>query len=450
MPPTKRLSRASKQRNPAPTTRRLATARPPNARPPSQQSVAPNQGTGPLAFDESTSTEVLQLLLAQRHQLVTGSRATLLARLRSLQQQEPQHGSSAAEVPPVPDSPPASRRIVQENPDTVDVTSILEGPNLERLVSQLAPLLTARLQDHSPPLPSYPDVNSHRPSARPSPTPDLDTPHTSFTNTTYQHLPIPPAQEDTAFVDLQDPQSVQQLLGRPSANPMAAHLSKKTEQAITNGEYVDLCSLLPCNTDRGLDPQQFTVSLNNQSVTIPLPQTSSQRAKTKIDSIEKWLTAFSIFMSVIVSKFPNRSLSLLNYMHIIRTASAKFRGMAWYAYDIEFRKRAAKDPSLDWGQRDMQLYLDKFTGLARGSCFSCGSVDHLAENCPLSVSKLRFNRSDTCLNFNRGFACARTPCTFPHRCNHDNCGGNHPSYEHADTRKPSSEEPSHSRRRREK
>ena len=29
-------------------------------------------------------------------------------------------------------------------------------------------------------------------------------------------------------------------------------------------------------------------------------------------------------------------------MHIICTASVKFRGLAWYAYDIEFRKRAAK------------------------------------------------------------------------------------------------------------
>ena len=72
-------------------------------------------------------------------------------------------------------------------------------------------------------------------------------------------------------------------------------------------------------------------------------------------------------------------------MQIIRAASVKFQGLAWYAYDIEFRKRAAKIPGVNWGQRDMQLYLDKFTGLAQVSCFTCGSADHLAEDCPLSV-----------------------------------------------------------------
>ena len=97
-----------------------------------------------------------------------------------------------------------------------------------------------------------------------------------------------------------------------------------------------------------------------------------------------------------VSKFPNRALALFNYMHIIRNASFKVRGLAWYAYDIKFRKRVAKNPGVNWGQRDMQLYLDKFTGLAQDSCFSCGSADHLAEDCPLSVpSKQVSSKPDT-------------------------------------------------------
>ena len=74
-------------------------------------------------------------------------------------------------------------------------------------------------------------------------------------------------------------------------------------------------------------------------------------------------------------------------MQIIRAASVKFRGLAWYAYDIEFRKRAAKIPGVNWGQRDMQLTLTNSQAytVAQGSCFTCGSADHLAEDCPLSV-----------------------------------------------------------------
>ena len=206
---------------------------------------------------------------------------------------------------------------------------------------------------------------------------------------------------DSVTINLEDPTSVQQLLNSEQENPAAAHLPKKAEQAIVNGEYVDFASLLPVNTDKGLGDDNFTVSLNNQSVTIPLPHLGTQRAKTRINSIEKWLSAFTVYASVMVSKFPNRALVLFNYMHIIRTASFKFRGLAWYAYDIEFRKRAAKNPRVNWGQRDMQLYLDKFTGLAQSSCFSCGSADHLAEDCPLSVPSNR-SRQNLCHNFNKG------------------------------------------------
>ena len=100
----------------------------------------------------------------------------------------------------------------------------------------------------------------------------------------------------------------------------------------------------------------------------------------------------TLYASVLVSKFPNRALALFNYMQIIRTASVKFRVLAWYAYDIEFRRRAAKNPGVNWGQRDMQLTLTNSQAytVAQGSCFTCGSADHLAEDCPLSVP---FNRS---------------------------------------------------------
>ena len=63
---------------------------------------------------------------------------------------------------------------------------------------------------------------------------------------------------------------------------------------------------------------------------------------------------------------------------MIRDAARKFPGMAWYVYDVEFRRRAFHNLSAKWGDRDVQLYLDTFTGLPKSGCRSCGSTDHLS------------------------------------------------------------------------
>ena len=59
--------------------------------------------------------------------------------------------------------------------------------------------------------------------------------------------------------------------------------------------------------------------------------------------------------------------------------------MAWYIYDVEFRHRASHNHSLKWGERDVQLYLDMFTGVPKSIlCWQCSSSDHFTDACPLS------------------------------------------------------------------
>lgn len=58
------------------------------------------------------------------------------------------------------------------------------------------------------------------------------------------------------------------------------------------------------------------------------------------------------------------------YLNIIQSAHKKFLGPSWLAYDIDFRRRAAQDPTLTWRKIHPQLYLEKFTGLSRSACFN--------------------------------------------------------------------------------
>ena len=80
---------------------------------------------------------------------------------------------------------------------------------------------------------------------------------------------------------------------------LASHLMKATMTAIMNGEYVDFATLLPISS---LLEEAWNSKLHlqggAQGATILLPATPKF---PKITPIEKWLDAFAIFSSVLVS-----------------------------------------------------------------------------------------------------------------------------------------------------
>jgi len=78
------------------------------------------------------------------------------------------------------------------------------------------------------------------------------------------------------------------------------------------------------------------------------------------------------FCNYFLSSFPHQAVEMFAYLNIIQSAHKKFLGLSWFAYDIDFRRRAARDPTLSWNKIHPQLYLEKFTGLSRSACFSCG------------------------------------------------------------------------------
>ena len=126
-------------------------------------------------------------------------------------------------------------------------------------------------------------------------------------------------------------------------------------------------------------------------------------------------------------------VDLFAYQQLIHESARKFPGMAWYLYDMEFRRRASHNLSINWGQRDVQLYLDTFTGVPKAIlCKACSSSDHVTDSCPLSprsTDSSGSKRGDLCFNFNKGVLCARTPCPYTHQCNKPGCTAAHPGKE---------------------
>ena len=82
-----------------------------------------------------------------------------------------------------------------------------------------------------------------------------------------------------------------------------------------------------------------------------------------------------------------RPRSSLPTKRIIHEASKKYTGLAWYAYDIAFRKLAAKNPALNRTECHPAFGSIRFPGFAGSICFVCGSADHLSDLCPVSSSR---------------------------------------------------------------
>ena len=104
---------------------------------------------------------------------------------------------------------------------------------------------------------------------------------------------------------------------------------------------------------------------------------------------------------------------------------------------MEFHRRASHNLSINWGQRDVQLYLDTFTGVPKAIlCKACSSSDHVTNSCPLSPRSTDSSgpkRGDLCFNFNKGVPCAHTPCPYTHQCNKPGCTAAHPGKDHPDS-----------------
>ena len=148
---------------------------------------------------------------------------------------------------------------------------------------------------------------------------------------------------------------------------------------------MDFANLLPLSSllNDTLN-SQLSLKVGEQGLTIPLPSSSK---RPRITTIDKWLDAFAIFFSALVSAHPSRASDLIAYQQLIRDAARKFPGMAWYMYDVEFRRRASHNLSLKWGERDVVNHLQ---ALAVPPESTPEYLSHHTPPTPINIPQLAF------------------------------------------------------------
>ena len=131
----------------------------------------------------------------------------------------------------------------------------------------------------------------------------------------------------------------------------------KLVKEILSGEFMELSKLLPKNFNslQPLHDEPLTLTLENSVIRV------NKAKATSITNIEEWTSAFTVYMSVIISKHPSRAAELLEYLSLIRYAAKHHRGLGWCVYDVKFRQKAAANKFIKWSTIDSQLWLKTFT-----------------------------------------------------------------------------------------
>ena len=204
-----------------------------------------------------------------------------------------------------------------------------------------------------------------------------------------------------------------------SASPLGLTrpLDRNMQERIVRGEYIDFASLLPDSLAQPHTPE-LQLRLDATASSSGSPLSMVRRKKPVVDSFHKWLDAYTTYMLVLVAASPRGSLEMIPYQQIISTAVTKFKGLAWLAYDEQFRRRAACDVGLRWDTVDLELWTITFSDLAKPHCPVCSSPHHSVDDCPRADPGRKSRRAGplVCFDYNKATGCSRRACIYPHVC----------------------------------
>ena len=171
---------------------------------------------------------------------------------------------------------------------------------------------------------------------------------------------------------------------------------------IINHKYVDFAKLLSKDRlNREEDNQMELMSRGGCMYFIPV---SDREPNGSVSSFSKWEQAFRAFSNIYTQVYPSRATELIQYNHLIYTASLSFTWDNVYRYDKEFHLHMSNFPHHNWGMILQQAW----------SVYLKDRVTRFMDDKPNGKKK------EICKRFNKGKCTAGYHCNYDHRCL--NCG----------------------------
>ena len=176
---------------------------------------------------------------------------------------------------------------------------------------------------------------------------------------------------------------------------LSVHVPQQLKRKIWDNKYINIVLLLKGNAELAEICSGGVLHVSDGKV-----EARPKQTKEKVNSIEQWTEAFLIFMSIYLSRYPDKTQELLKYISVIRDAAAKFPNYSWRHYDEQFRARQEKRVA-NWGQIHSDLWLRT---MSVSSTTSTSDVSQFG----------------SCRDFNNQGFCNFYRCRYQHSC--DLCG----------------------------
>ncbi len=324
-----------------------------------------------------------------------------------------------------------SPAISSTNPTTTLNTMIANsvqaalGAVLRTIIIAMDQRIQTAVQQHRPtagPLSVSPSVSSSIPTTSasgsgtprsPTSGPVISTGTAGMSSTSLAHVPLVPTsaprtQTSMSLPILRTIPSIIPLL-RPevpytvnvgqNAIPIPDKLSKKSGK----GEFIELAEFLP---------DSFGGTSNDTG--------EKPRRKRRVANILQWVECFNAYISIVTQRDPTRVQDLLAYSSLIVHTARKYAGDGWIQYDRNFRKAAAANPAIKWGEIHQTFYAMAFVNAkTKEHCSLCFSLNHATTECddyeppkaPTNYHKrpiAAVNSAEICRNWNFG-TCPRLP-----------------------------------------
>ena len=144
-------------------------------------------------------------------------------------------------------------------------------------------------------------------------------------------------------------------------------------------------------------------SSNNPQLTLEPCHTTK-----RIHSIQQWVSAFNIFVSVYTERFKHETPQLMKYCEVVRNMAQKLGDWLWY--DEQFRYIRQSDPqSYPWDQIHWELWLRASSTVRKHQPFT-----NKVQNQTCQRFRQPFYPKGTCWAFQAGKQCSG--CQFDHIC----------------------------------
>jgi len=145
-----------------------------------------------------------------------------------------------------------------------------------------------------------------------------------------------------------------------------------------------------------------------------------------------WLYCWGMYEESIKMLYPRLAKEIERYRARIVGMEQRYGFQLAVRYDSMYRARATKHYRITGLPPSFRIDPDVETAVFRGAspilCFFCQSKIHVMDDCPQlygkTSSQAAVHRAEppaktsggTCNNFNKGFACHKTPCSYLHVC----------------------------------